>query len=269
MPAAHTNPSLRPADAVPAPYDEPRLRTITFGDVKDALARGVDDFRAMPKHLVFLAVIYPFVCLIAVSLAFNYNLLPLVFPLVSGFTLLGPFAAVGLYELSRRREEGSDTRWWHMFDVFRSGSAGSILALGFLLLAVFVLWLAVALAIYSATFGDTPMDSPEFGDQLFTTGHGWALILVGNGVGALFALLVFAMSVVSFPMLVDRRVPFAIALKASVDAVRANPWPMLGWALIVVASLAIGSIPLFVGLAVVLPILGHATWHLYRKVVER
>ena len=245
------------------------VRRISTADLRWALSRGVDDFRAMPRHLLFLAILYPIISLVLVGFAFNYDLLMLAFPLVAGGALLGPFSAIGLYELSRRREQHLDVTWWRMFDVGRFASAGSILTLGLILMALFVFWLALAMTIYRATFGKLPIDSPEFAAQLFTTAHGWALILLGNGVGALFAVVVFATTVVSFPMLVDRKVTLETAVGTSVRAVLANPGVMLVWGLIVVALLFLGALPLFVGLAVVLPVLGHATWHLYTRVVER
>lgn len=246
------------------PHD---VRSITLADVQDALRRGVDDFRAMPRHLIFLGIIYPVLSLLVVRFSFDYSVLPLLFPIVAGFALLGPFVAIGLYELSRRRELGLDTGWTRMLGVARSPSARPILTLGLGLMAVFVCWLLVALVIYRLTFGEVAMESPQFRNELFTTTHGWALILLGNGIGALFALAVFVTAVVSFPMLVDQRVRVGTAVGTSIKAVKANPMPMLAWAAIVVAGLILGSIPLFVGLAVVLPVLGHATWHLYRKVV--
>jgi uncharacterized membrane protein len=270
MPQARSGPTWQPAAAAgdaAATAGVPRVRRISFADVRAALAEGVDDFRAMPRHVLFLGLVYAVVCLLLVGFTFGRDLVPLVFPMVSGFALLGPFAAVGLYELSRRRERGEDTMWWHTFDVFRSPSARPILVLGLLLL-VFLLWLMVAQGVYRATFGEEPFRAGVFLDQLFTTGHGWALIIVGNLIGAAFAVAVFAASVVSFPMLVDRKVPVGTAVGTSVRAVLANPGPMVGWGLVVVTLLALGSVPLFVGLAVVLPVLGHATWHLYRKVVE-
>ena len=242
-------------------------RVISTRDLRDALAKGTDDFRAMPRHMMFLGIIYAVICLVLIRVVFNYSVLPLVFPLVGGFTLIGPFAAIGLYELSRRREHGLDTSWWHMAGVFRSAAAPAILGLGLLLMVVFFLWLFAALSLYQATFGSAPVAPDDFVRELFTTSHGWTLILVGNGLGAAFALIVFAATVVSFPMLVDRRVSIATAVRTSFNAVVVNPGVMLIWALIVVGSLIAGSIPLFVGLAIVLPVLGHSTWHLYKKLV--
>ena len=267
MPLARSD-STWPAAVATTADDTPRVRTITLGDLRDVLGRGVADFRAMPRHVLFLGLIYAVVCLMLVGFTFGRDLVPLVFPMIAGFALLGPFAAVGLYELSRRREQGADTSWWHMLAVFRSPSARPILTLGLVLLVAFLAWLMVAQAIYRATFGEATFQSGPFFEQLFTTGHGWTLVVVGNLVGGLFALAAFAATVVSFPMLVDRRVPVAAAVGTSFRAVLANPVPMLAWGAIVVAALVVGSLPFFVGLAVVLPVLGHATWHLYKRLVE-
>jgi uncharacterized membrane protein len=248
--------------------DAPAVRKIGPRDLVDALKQGFADFWAMPSHVVFIGLIYPLVGLVLGRLVFGYDVLPLLFPLMAGFALVGPFAALGLYEMSRRREQGLDTSWKHAFDVFRSPSFGAIAALGLLLLIIFFVWLAVANAIYVATFGYRPAASvPDFLQQIFTTPEGWMLIIVGNGVGFLFALLVLMISVVSFPLLLDRNVGPAVAILTSFRAVLANPGPMALWGLIVAALLVVGTIPFFIGLAVVVPVLGHATWHLYRKVV--
>ena len=156
----------------------PAIRKITPRDLWAALQEGFDDFRAMPSHVVFLGLIYPIVGLLLGRLVFGYDVLPLLFPLMAGFALIGPFAAIGLYELSRRREEGLDTSWKHAFDVFRSPSFGSIAALGVLLLIIFFVWIAVANAIYVATFGYAPAASiPDFIDDVVTTPAGWTLII--------------------------------------------------------------------------------------------
>ena len=246
----------------------PAVRKIGPADLRQSLAEGLDDFWAMPTHVVFLGLIYPIAGLAIGRLAFGYDLLPLLFPLTAGFALLGPFAALGLYELSRRREEGLDTSWKHAFDVFRSPSFGAIAGLGLLLLAIFFVWIAIADAIYVATFGYAPAASiPDFLRDVFTTPAGWTLIVVGVGVGFLFAVLVLTISVVSFPLLLDRKVSPAVAMLTSVRAVLANPATMALWGLIVAVALVIGSIPFLAGLALVVPVLGHSTWHLYRKVV--
>ena len=247
----------------------PIVRTIGLRDIKNALAEGIADFSAMPSHAVFLCLIYPIVGVLLARLTLGYEVLPLLFPLAAGFTLLGPFAAIGLYELSRRREQGLDASWQDAFDVLRSPSRGAIAALGLLLLTIFVIWIAVAQAIYVAYFGYEPAASiPDFLDQVFTTPAGRMLMIVGNLVGFLFALGVLTISVISFPLLLDRDVGAVEAVLTSVRVVARNPLMMAIWGLIVAALLLIGSLPLFFGLAVVVPVLGHSTWHLYRKVVE-
>jgi len=244
------------------------VRRIGLADLQDALKRGFDDFLVMPSHAVLLCLIYPIVALLLARLTMGYDVLPLFYPLAAGFALLGPLAAIGFYELSRQREQGRDVSWRDAFDVFHSPSFGAIAALGLLLLMIFFVWLAVAQAIYVATFGYAAAASiPDFLRRVFTTPEGWMLIIIGNGVGFLFALLVFTLSVVSFPLLVDRDVGAAPAVLTSIRAVLANPVTMAAWGLIVAALLAIGSLPFFFGLTVVLPVLGHATWHLYRKLV--
>jgi uncharacterized membrane protein len=247
----------------------PSIRRIGFADLKDALAEGFDDFMAMPTHAMFLCAIYPIIGLVLARLAFGYSILPLLYPLASGFVLVGPLAALGLYELSRRREAGLPGEATHAFDVVRSSSVGAIVALGLLLLVIVGVWLAVADAIYVADFGYTPPASfASFVHDVLTTPAGWNLIVIGNGVGFCFAVVVLTISVVSFPLLLDRDVGAAVALLTSIRAVATNPLVMAVWGLIVAALLALGSLPFFLGLTVVLPVLGHATWHLYRKVVE-
>jgi uncharacterized membrane protein len=256
-------------NAVAAPRTtRPSIRKIAIADLRIALARGLDDFLAMPSHALFLCLIYPLAGLVLFRLAIGYDVLSLLFPLAVGFALIGPFAATGLYELSRRREMGLETHWTNVFDVFRSSSLGGIAALGALLTVIFLVWLAVAQAIYVASFGDAPAASiPDFVAKVFATPAGWNLIVVGNGVGFLFAAAVLAISVVSFPLLLDRDVGAAEAVATSLRAVLANPVPMAMWGLIVAALLAVGSLPFFLGLTVIMPLLGHATWHLYRRTV--
>ncbi len=248
--------------------DDPVVRRIGLGDLRDALKEGAADFWAIPTHLFFLSLVYPIVGLVLARLVFGFDVLPLLFPLTAGFALVGPFAALGLYELSRRREAGLDTSWKHAFEVFRSPSFPAIVSLGLMLLLIFFVWISVANSIYVAAFGYAPAASiPDFIDQILSTEAGWWMITVGNLVGFLFAFLVLSISVVSFPLLLDRHVSPIVAILTSVRAVALNPVTMAAWGLIVAALLAIGSIPCLIGLAIVMPILGHATWHLYRRVV--
>jgi uncharacterized membrane protein len=247
----------------------PVVRRIAPGDLFRALGRGVDDFVAMPSHAVFLCVIYPLLGIVLVSLTLGNSMLPLAFPIAAGFALVGPLAAIGLYELSRRREAGLNSSPRHVVDLLHSPSFGAIVALGLLLMAIFLLWLVVAEAIYIANFGYKPPESiRQFVAAVFGTSAGWHLIVVGTGVGFLFAVLVLTISAVSFPLLLDRNVGAPTALLTSIRVVAANPGTMALWGLIVAVLLVAGSIPFFLGLAVVMPVLGHATWHLYRAAVE-
>src|SRR5579864_6126875 len=241
----------------------PSIRHIELSDLGDALAKGLDDFVAYRTDVIFLCAIYPIVGLILARLAFGYDMLPLLFPLASGFALIGPFAAVGLYEISRQREQGGSVAWSDAFAVLRSHSLGAIIALGLLLMVIFLMWLGAAMAIYTRTLGPEPPASiVSFARAVFTTDAGWALIILGIGIGFLFAVLVLAISVVSFPLLLDRDVGLGTAVATSVRAVKANPGTMALWGLIVAGALALGTAPALFGLIIVMPVLGHATWHL-------
>lgn len=252
-----------------APAD-PVVRKIGLSDLREAIEKGIDDFRESPTHLVFIAIIYPLVGLFLARLTFGYDVLPLLFPLVAGFALIGPFAAIGLYEISRRREQGAEVTWRDAFGVFSCPSLDSIGALGLVLLVLFLLWLVVAMVLYQGLFGaQSPESIGGFLREIFTTTRGWILIIAGHALGFVFAVVVLTISVVSFPMLLDRDVGAITAVRTSVRAVRRNPVPMAAWGLFVAVMLIIGSLPLFVGLAIVMPILAHSTWHLYRRVVER
>ncbi len=246
----------------------PMVRRIGLADPWDALKEGFADFANYRGDAVFLCVVYPVAGLVLGWFASGHDVLPLVFPLVAGFALIGPLAAVGLEEMSRLGEAGAHVTWVDAFGVFRSHAIGKIVVLGLLLAMIFLLWLVAAGLIYDATLGPRPPASlGAFAHEVFATGAGWTMILLGMGVGFLFAVLAFAISVVSFPLLLDRDVRLETAVAASVRAVRTNPVAMAEWGLIVAAGLVIGSIPFLLGLAIVLPVLGHATWHLYRRLV--
>lgn len=246
-----------------------RVRHIEVSDVLDALRLGFEDFWDKPSHLVFLCLIYPVVGFVLITWASGANALPLIYPLVTGFALLGPIAAIGLYEISRRRELHIDTSWSHAFEVWRSPAMPSIVFVGGLLLALFLCWLVAAQLLYMAIYGPLPPASLlGFVGEVLSSRHGWGLIIVGNTIGFFFALAALVGTVVAFPLLLDRDVGAYAAIKASIEASLANPVPILAWGLIVAVTLVLGSLPLLIGLAIALPVLGHATWHLYRKVIE-
>lgn len=248
----------------------PTVRRIGTADLKEVLHQGFEDFGAYRTDVIFLCLLYPIVGLVLSRLIWGYGMVPLLFPLASGFALIAPFFAVGLYEMSRRREAGRAEGWADAFGVARSPALGSIMALGLILLALFVLWLGAAHIIWLLTLGPEPLVSLQaFAHDVLTTSAGWTMAIVGIAVGFVFALAVLVLSVVSFPLLLDRDVGLGTAIKTSLEVVRENPGPMALWGLIIAGLLLLGSIPLLLGLAIVFPVLGHATWHLYRKVLPR
>ena len=233
------------------------------------MRQGFEDFKLYRTDVVLLCVIYAMVGLVLTRLAFGSTLLPLLFPLASGFAIIGPFDALALYEMSRMREKGVAVNWANAFDVLKAPAIGAIMVLGLGLVVLFLLWLLAAWVIYANTLGTTPPASiMGFLHDVFRTGAGQTMIVVGMGVGFLFALLAMLISVVSFPLLLDHDVGLDTAVSTSVKAVLSNPGPMAVWGLTVAGGLVLGSLPAFIGLVVVIPVLGHATWHLYRKLVS-
>ncbi|HET9811937.1 MAG TPA: DUF2189 domain-containing protein [Sphingomicrobium sp.] len=246
------------------------VRRITGADVDSSLRDGWRDFMEMRGDIIFLMILYPLIGIVAAIATVGGPLLPLFLPIAAGIGLLGPVAAVGFYEMARRREMGLHSNWPHFLDVRKRPSFDEIAAVSGLLLAIFGLWLLAAGGLYVALFGwNEPESTATFINQVFTTSQGWAMIVIGGLIGLVFAAIVLALSVVSMPMLVDYEVSASAAVKTSIRASRANAGPMLRWGVIVAALLIAGSIPLFIGLAVVLPWLGYATWHLYTKLVDR
>jgi uncharacterized membrane protein len=255
---------LRTAPGVKAV--RPEVRRIGTAELGTALRRGLQDFLQTPTQIFFLCVLYPAIGLVAATLAAGGDAMHLFYPMAAGFALVGPVAALGLYEISRRRELGMEASWRNAFDVLRSPAIGSILALGLLLVGLFLAWLWAADSIHEATLGRLPPGMP-LQEALFGTPEGWRMIWLGNLVGFCFAAAVLVLTAISFPMLLDRDGGLAEAVTTSVRVFAVNPLPMAAWGLIVAVLLLLGSLPLFIGLAVVLPVLGHATWHLYRAVV--
>lgn len=246
----------------------PQVRRIEVGDLREVLRRGVADFMACRTDVAFLCLLYPAIGLLVAWFALDRNLLPLLFPAVSGLAIVGPVAAVGLYEMSRQREMGLEPKWSHAFGVVKSPNFGAVLALGLILGALFLVWILTAHGIFFATMGpEAPASIGAFARDVMTTPAGLTMAVVGIAVGALFAALALSISVVAFPLLLDRGVGVPAAIITSLRVTAANPVPIAAWGLIVAAGLVLGSIPFFLGLIVVMPILGHATWHLYRRTV--
>jgi len=255
------------------------VRHIGISDLRASLRDGWRDFQEKRGDILIVGFLYPLIGLMVAAFALNDRFVPLAFPLCAGLSLLGPAVAVGFYELARRRERGEDSNWSHFLDGFRRNGASIALAT-LVLAAIFGLWLGAAWLLYTQAFGGSSyllwsfdqantITLTDFLSHLFTTREGWTLILLGNLVGAGFALIVLALSVVTFPMLVDRQVDVGSAFAMSLRAFATNWKTLIGWGIIVGALLVLGAIPAFIGLAVVLPVLGYATWHLYTRMIPR
>jgi uncharacterized membrane protein len=260
---------VNPGQVGPAAQARPvTIRRITAADLWESLRLGLGDLAATREDVLFAALIYPAAGLLLAEIFLNHNWLPLIFPLASGFALLGPVAAVGLYEISRLHEQGQPVTWRDTFGVLRSPAFGAIFLLGLFLLAIFLVWMTAADGIYNLTLGPAPPASLRaFAREVLTTPAGWTMIVAGCAVGFVFAAIALAVSVVSFPLLLDRGGGVGNAVMTSVRAVAANPGTLALWGLIVAGLLALGSLPALFGLIFVLPLLGHATWRLYRKVI--
>jgi uncharacterized membrane protein len=261
--------ALTPSVQQPASAGIP-VRKVTAADLRWSLRSGWQDFMAMRGDLLFVGILYPVIGLAAAVMTTNGPLMPFFLPIVAGVGLLGPIAAIGFYELARRREDGLESGWGHFLDVRKRPSAEDLGIVGSLLLGLFALWLLAAGALYVALFGwATPTSITGFIGTILTSPRGWALMVAGAAVGAVFGWLVLALSVASMPLLVDCDVGAGQAVSASWRAAHANAGVMMLWGVIVVALLVLGSIPLFVGLAAVLPWLGYSTWHLYTRLIDR
>ena len=250
------------------PTVRPETRVLVTGDLTEALAKGWDDLAAMRSDVMFACLLYPAMGAVLLALASQGDLSHLLFPVLSGFALVGPVAALGLYELSRRREAGLPVSWGAMFDVLRSPRFPRILMLSLFNAAIFMAWLLLADTIHAATLGpERVLSIGALLSEAVSTPAGWVMIVVGTGVGFLLAVAVLAASVISFPLLLDRDVTLPVAVLTSVQVARENPVVIATWGLIVAGGLVLGILPLLLGLVVVLPVLGHATWHLYRAAV--
>lgn len=251
----------------PARAHEPVIRHIGLSDIADALAAGVSDFRAYPAYGLFFGAFYALGGLVILGSTLWWDLLYLVYPLAAGFTLLGPFVAVGLYEVSRLREMGQIPTWKAVIGAMYSQSGKEISWMAFAVLFIFIVWMYQVRLLIALFFGLHGLPLEGFPGILFTTPEGLAFLVVGHLVGAALALVTFGLTVVSFPLLLDREADFVTAMITSVRSVVTNPLPMLGWALCILLVLFVASLPLFLGLVVALPVLGHTTWHLYRRLV--
>lgn len=240
-------------------------KNLTPADLRAALAAGWCDYTAHPAFGLFFGGIYVAAGLLIYFVLFARGHYVWLVPAAAGFPLLAPFAAVGLYEVSRRREAGLPMQWSAVLGAMRGHGDEQIISIGVIVFVAFAFWLMIAHGIFAVFMAGA--ESRGAGLAVFLSGAGLAMLLVGSIVGALMALAFYSITVISLPLLVDREVDFITAIIVSLATVRSNTGVMLGWAVFIAAALFIAMLPLFLGLFVVLPVLGHATWHLYRRVV--
>jgi uncharacterized membrane protein len=243
------------------------IRKIEIADVMDCIAKGVQDFGRAPLYGMFFGAIYAIGGLMIVWFAFAMDYPYLAYPFIMGFALFAPFGAAGTYEISRRLESGEPLSWSAVMGAVWSRAGKDLGWLSLVSLFTLIVWLDLALFVFLTFYGANIPSLPQLFANIFTTGYGMMFLLVGNGLGAIIALIVFSITAFSPPLVVDREVDFVTAMTASVRAVMANPRPMLAWAIVIGADLAISFATLFVALLAIFPILGHTTWHLYRRVI--
>jgi uncharacterized membrane protein len=243
------------------------IRKIEIADVVDCIAKGVHDFGRAPRYGVFFGAIYAIGGLVIVWFAFAMDYPYLAYPLTMGFALFAPFGAAGTYEISRRLESGEPLSWSVVMGAVWSRAGRDLGWLALVSLFTFIVWLYLALFVFLSFYGANTPSLPQLFANIFSTQYGMTFLLVGNGLGAIIALFVFSISALSPPLVVDRDVDFVTAMTVSVRAVMANPRPMLAWAIVIGADLAIAFATLFIALLAIFPILGHTTWHLYRRVI--
>lgn len=249
-----------------APRPQPQVADdLAFADLGKALAAGWRDFRSVPQFGMFFGGVYVLAGLAMGWAAFVASEPTWLIPAIAGFPLVAPFVAVGLYEASRRRESGDATSWRAVLGALKGHGDDQILSMGVIVFVAFSFWMIVAHAIFAIFMAESGMGGESLAALL--TPAGLTMLAVGSAVGAVMAFAFYAMTVISLPMLVERKVDFLTAIIASFKVVRGNPAVMLGWAAIIAAVLFVAMIPAFLGLLVALPVLGHATWHLYRRAV--
>ncbi|WP_371932859.1 DUF2189 domain-containing protein [Roseibium sp. MMSF_3544] len=246
----------------------PQVNKISADDVIDALAAGLSDFRKAPVYGLAIGALFAagglFVILSAAALNMSY----LAYPAAAGFVLIGPFAAVGLYEVSRRLQSGEELSWSTILGTMWAQKGRELSWMAFVVLFIQIMWMYQVRLLLALFLGFKSFASfDEFLSQVISTPEGLMFLAVGHVVGAILSLLLFSLTVVSFPLLLEEDRDFITAMITSVRAVVVSPVPMIGWALVVTALLIVSMVPAFLGLIVVLPVLGHTTWHLYKKCV--
>lgn len=255
-----------PSDVIASPQ-APEVRLMNRDDIQEALRLGISDFRAAPRFGLFFGGVYA-IAGIAIFLQLLVWEQPLWFvPLVFAFPIVGPFVAIGLYEVSRRLEAGEPLEWSDVLGVVWQQRGTQLPYLAFVVLAGFMIWVWFARLVIALFLGRMEFATYSDLSQLLATPQGLMMLGVGTIVGAIIAFVIFSVTAVSLPLLLERDIDFVTAMITSWNAVLMNRVVMLSWAAIIVGILFVAMVPFFLGLIVALPILGHATWHVYRRAV--
>ncbi|MDX5365873.1 MAG: DUF2189 domain-containing protein [Alphaproteobacteria bacterium] len=243
----------------------PRIRTVTFGDLAAALKAGLRDFLRAPLFGLVIGGAFALIGAVIVASLTIWQLPWLIYPFAIGFPLVGPFAAVGLYEVSRRLAAGERPLWGDVFAVIWAQRRREVSWMAFVMLFVFWIWMYQVRLLIALFLGLVSFASFEqFLTVVFTTQDGLLFLAIGHVVGAVLALVLFSITVISIPLLLEREVDMVTAMITSIKTVFQSPVVMLGWGVFVTLCVLAASLPFFLGLLVVLPVFGHATWHLYR-----
>ncbi len=254
----------------PAPGNTmPVVRHIGLDDVRAAFVAGVRDFSRAPLFGLFFGGFYALGGLLAVAFVARLDMHYMIYPLAIGFPLVGPFIAVGIYEVSRCLHEGRPLTWSGVLTTVWRQKGRELSIMAFVTLFIMWMWMYQVRLLVALFLGFRSMSTLDgFINMVLNTGDGLRFLAAGHIVGALLYAVLFSVTVVSIPLLLDREVDFVTAIITSIKAVLTNPIAMMVWGLVVLVLTGLALLPAFLGLFIVLPILGHATWHLYQRVVE-
>lgn len=247
--------------------DRPEVLHVEFSDLRAALRGALRDFARAPHYGLFFACFYVVGGWLIWWAVTAKGQIWWTLPASAGFPILGPFIACGLYEVSRRLEAGEALDRRQIFGVIFRQKDRQIPSMAAVIVVFFLFWNFLAHMIFALFLGNATMTNVSSSLAVFATVEGMTMLAVGTAVGAVFATLLFALTVVSLPMLLEREVDFVTAMLTSFAVVTESPLVMLTWGAVIGALLFVGMLPGFLGLFAVLPVLGHATWHLYRHAI--
>ena len=243
------------------------IRAINVSDVIDSIGDGLQDLKRAPQYGLAFGGFYAVAGWVLLAAIFSFDLDLYAFPIATGFALVAPFVAAGCYEVSRRLQAGKALTWGGVLGAVRSAGGNDLNWMAVVTVFAYIIWLDIAMALYVIFFGLNPLNLTHLVSAVFTTLPGAAFFVIGGTVGAVLSLVVFSITAISFPILFERQIDFVTAMITSVRSVKANPKAMVVWGIIIGVSMGISILSVFLALIVVLPVLGHTTWHLYRRII--